>query len=64
MLKLEAPVNFQELVNFSDSSNLECFKCLERSNKLRDFCFTYQPHMFFEKTEVKQKWQSIINDFA
>ena len=21
-------------------------------------------HMFFEKTEVKQKWQSIINDFA
>ena len=29
-LKLKSPVNFQELVDFSDLSNLECFKCLDR----------------------------------
>ena len=30
LLKLKSPADFQELVNFSDSSNLECFKCLDK----------------------------------
>ena len=28
-LKLKLPMDFQELVNFSDSSNLKCIKCME-----------------------------------
>ena len=60
MLKLKAPVNFQELVNFSDSSNLECFKCLEKEAiNYETSALHISAHMFFEKTEVKQKWKGI-----
>ena len=65
LLKLKAPANFQELVNFSDSSNLECFKCLDKEAiNYKTAVLHISAHMFFEKTEVKQKWQSILNDFA
>ena len=65
MLKLKAPANFQELVNFSDSSNLECFKCLEKEAiNYESSALHISAHMFFEKTEVKQKWQGILNEFA
>ena len=65
MLNIKAPVHFQDLVNFSDSSNLECFKCLDKEAiNCKTSVLHISAHMFFENTEVKQKWQSIINDFA
>ena len=37
---------------------------VQRSYKLRNICFACQPRMFLENTEVKQRWQSVLNDFA
>ena len=57
MLKLKAPVNFQELVDFFDSSNLECFKCMDKEAiNYETSALHISAHMFFKKTEVKQKW--------
>ena len=65
ILKLKAPVNFQDLVNFSDSSNLECFSCMDKEAiNYETSALPISTHLFFEKTEVKQKWQGILNDFA
>ena len=65
MLNLKAPVNFQDLVNSSDSSNLECFECLDKEAiNYETSVLHLSAHMFFERIEVKQKLLSIVNDFT
>ena len=64
MLNLKAPVNFQDLVNFSDPSNLECFKCMDKEAiNYETSALHISANMCFEKTEVKQKWQSNKNQY-
>ena len=64
-LNLWYPTNFQELLNFTDSSNLECFKNIDKDAiNYETTAIHISAHMFFENAEVKQKWQSILNDFA
>ena len=64
-LNLWYPANFQELLNFSDSSSLECFKCLDKKAiNYETSQIHISAHMFFENTDVKQKWQSVLNYFA
>ena len=36
----------------------------QRGYKLQKKTIHISTHMFFENAEVKQKWQSILNDFA
>ena len=65
MLNIQAPVSFQELVNFSGSRDLECFKSMEKEAINHETSVLHiSAHMFFERTEVKQKLQSVINEFA
>ena len=65
MLNIKAPVSFQELVNFSGSHDLECFKSMEKEAINHETSVLHiSAHMFFERTEVKQKLQSVINEFA
>jgi len=65
MLNIKAPVSFQELVNFSGSRDLECFKSMDKEAiNYETSVLNVSAHMFFERTEVKQKLQSIINEFA
>ena len=64
-LKLWYPSDFQELLDFTDSSNLECFKNLDKEAiNYETSVLHISAHMFFENTEVKQRWQSVLNDFA
>ena len=56
---------FQDLLNFTDSSNLECFKNLDKEAiNYETSVLHISAHMFFENMEVKQRWQSVLNDFA
>ena len=65
MLNIKAPVNFQELVNFSGSRDLECFKSLDKEAiNYETSVLHVSAHMCFERTEVKQRLHSIINEFA
>ena len=65
MLNIKAPDSFQELVNFSGSRDLECFKSMEKEAINHETSVLHiSAHMFFERTEVKQKLQSVINEFA
>jgi hypothetical protein len=64
-LGLWHPSEFQELLNFTDSSNLECFMNMEKEAiNYQTSVLLISAHMFFENAEVKQKWQSILNEFA
>ena len=64
-LKLWCPSDFQELLDFTDSSNLDCFKNMDKEAiNYETSVLHISAHMFFENTEVKQRWQSILNDFA
>ena len=52
------PKSFEELENFVDGSNLEVFRCLDKEAiNYETNALHLSAHMFFEKTEVKQKWQ-------
>ena len=63
-MKLISPVSFKDLVNFSDSSSLECFKCLDREAINEDTSALHiNGCIFFEKTEIKQKWEGILHNF-
>ena len=65
MLNLKAPVSLQELVNFSGSRDLECEKSMEKEAiNYETSVLHISAHMFFERTEVKQKLQSVIKEFA
>ena len=64
-LKLWCPSEFQELLDFTDSSNLEFFMNMDKEAiNYETSVLHISAHMFFENTEVKQRWQSILNDFA
>ena len=64
-LKLWCPSEFQELLDFTDSSNLECFMNMDKQAiNYETSVLHISAHMFFENAEVKQRWQSILNEFA
>ena len=64
-LSLWQPSEFQELLNFTDSSNLECFMNMEKEAiNYETSVLHISAHMFFERTEVKQMLQSVFNEFA
>ena len=53
-MKFNSPVNFKELVNFSDCTKLECFKCLDKEAiNYKTSALHISAHMFLEKTEVQ-----------
>ena len=64
-MKFTSPISFEELVNFSDSSNLECFKCMDKEAiNYETKALHISAHMLFERTDVKHKWQGILQEFS
>ena len=59
------PKSFEELENFSDGSNLEVFRCLDKEAiNYETNALHLSAHMFFERQDVKQKFVGILQDFA
>ena len=64
-LGLILPRSFQELEEFTGASNLQVFKCLDmEAINYETNAVHLSAHMFFERTEVKQKLNMILQDFA
>ena len=59
------PKSFKNLEEFAEGHTLECFRCLENEAiNYETKALHSSVHMFFERAEVKQKWQGILQDFA
>ena len=59
------PSSFQEIENFEDASNLAVFKCLDKEAiNYETTALHISAHMFFERTEVKQVFNLVLQDFA
>ena len=57
--ELWCPSVFQELVEFTNSSYLDFFKNIDKEAiNYETTAIHICAHMFFENTEVKQKWQA------
>ena len=64
-LGLILPISFQELEEFTGASNLQVFKCLDMEGiNYETNAIHLSAHMFFERTEVKQKLNMIFQEFA
>ena len=64
-LGLIFPASFQELENFEGASNLEVFRCLEKEAiNYETSALHVSAHMFFERNEVKESFNMILQDFA
>ena len=64
-LGLILPRSFQELEEFTGASDLQVFKCLDmEAINYETNAIHLSAHMFFKRTEVKQKLNMILQDFA
>jgi len=62
---LLSPSSFQELENFEGVSNLVVFRCLDKEAiNYKTTALHVSAHMFFERTEVKQISNMVLQDFA
>ena len=58
------PSSFQEIENFEDASSLAVFKCLDKEAiNYETMALHISAHMFFERTEVKQVFNLVLQDF-
>ena len=59
------PSTFQELENFEGASNLVVFRCLDKEAiNYETTALHVSAHMFFERNEVKQVFNLVLQDFA